>query len=175
MAIKQAFCLDAFPAPWNPKSADFFSFYLERLVFSWVLIDFLMFCFLIFRFLNKNLQIFTKKVPTFLGLSLSFQLLPWVLRFSLPWVFFYERPNKKPVLCNRRVANWQWKMLWLKYTYLPGNQVSRCWYDGGFDCWNLQFHHYYPCHPQPRSPSHWAGGHPWPVITRKSLENHFTF
>ena len=25
----QAFCLDAFPAPWNPKSADFFSFYLE--------------------------------------------------------------------------------------------------------------------------------------------------
>ena len=43
LLLSQAYCLDTFPAPWNPKSADFLSFFLEFLsfflsfwVFSWV-------------------------------------------------------------------------------------------------------------------------------------------
>ena len=48
--LMTGFFLDAFPAPWNPKSADFSSFHLEFWVFSlsfeffsWVLTDFFMF------------------------------------------------------------------------------------------------------------------------------------
>ena len=97
--------LDAFPAPRDPKSADFLSFHLEFWVFSWVLTNFYVFLIKLVIFHTKTSDNF-KKVPTFWALGLSFEFFPWVLSF-FRLEFFFEWPK---TACINSVANYKWSV-----------------------------------------------------------------
>ena len=74
--------MDAFPAPMDPKIADFLSFHLESGVFSLSFEFFLSFDVFFHVFLIKLVIFHTKKsenlrkVPTFWALGLSFEFFP---------------------------------------------------------------------------------------------------
>ena len=126
--LKQAFCLDAFTAPWNPKSADFSGFCLEFWVFSWVFIHFLMFWFLFLLFLHKNVQKFTKKCRLF-------RIWAWVFSYFLefwvfsPWVFLPKAKNQACQAC-----------FWPFFRHLGSNYMPNSWvFCLSFEFFSLEF------------------------------------